>query len=178
MGRRTGPPALAPLCQRNRFLPEGCSSVLRAARDRGRRLTSRRQSSLDSIVGPAKVYVGVNGYAASSAYNLKITYKEGTGTTPPAPPPAELAWINTQGAVTQGEMKVFTMDVIAGKKIFVRTTAAADVDLYIMMGTAPTTSAYTMRAWTSSGNETISSSSERTGRDSSSDCSLAVSRPA
>jgi hypothetical protein len=108
-----------------------------------------------SIVGPAKVYVGVNGYAASSSYSLKITYKEGTGTAPPAPPPAELVWLNTQGAVTQGELKIFTMDVIAGKKVFVRTTAAADVDLYIMMGTAPTTAAYTMRAWTSSGNEAI-----------------------
>lgn len=108
-----------------------------------------------SIVGPAKVYVGVNGYAASSSYNLKITYKEGTGAPPPVTPPATITHLNSSGSVAQGEMKVFTMDVLAGKKIVIRTTAPSDVDLYIMMNAAPTTSAYTMRAWTSSGNETI-----------------------
>ena len=108
-----------------------------------------------SIVGPAKVYVGVNGYAASSSYSLKITYKEGTGTVPPMPPPATVTHLNQSGSVAQGELKGFSLDVIAGKKIVVRTTAPNDVDLYIMMNAAPTTSAYTMRAWTSSGNETI-----------------------
>lgn len=108
-----------------------------------------------SIVGPATVYVGVQGYAASSSYSLKITYKEGTGTPPVEPPPASVSHLNTTGAVAAGELKVFSLDVVAGRKIVVRTTSAADVDLYVMMGTAPTTSAYTMRAWTTSGNETI-----------------------
>ena len=108
-----------------------------------------------SIVGPAKVYVGINGYAASSAYSIKITYKEGTGTPPVEPPPATVTHLNTTGAVTQGELKFFTIDVTAGRKVVVRTTAPSDIDLYVMMGAAPTTSAYTMRAWTSSGNETI-----------------------
>ncbi|MBK9036192.1 MAG: pre-peptidase C-terminal domain-containing protein [Myxococcales bacterium] len=108
-----------------------------------------------SIVGPAVIYVGVNGYAASSTFALKITYKEGTGAPPVEPPPAAVTHLDTSGSVAQGEMKLFTMDVIAGKKIVIRTTAPNDVDLYIMMGAAPTTSAYTMRAWTSSGAETI-----------------------
>ena len=108
-----------------------------------------------SIVGPATVYVGVNGYAATSNYALKITYKEGTGAPPVEPPPAEVVHLNTSGSVAQGEMKLFTMNVVAGKKVVIRTTAPSDVDLYIMMGAAPTTSAYTMKAYTSSGNETI-----------------------
>ncbi len=108
-----------------------------------------------SIVGPATVYVGVNGYAATSNYALKITDKEGTGAPPVEPPPATVVHLDTTGSVAQGEMKLFTMNVIAGKKIVIRTTAPSDVDLYIMMGAAPTTSAYTMKAYTSSGNETI-----------------------
>jgi len=46
------------------------------------------------------------------------------------------------------------MSVPAGHKIVVRTTSASDVDLYLMMDAAPTTDAYTVRAWTTSGNET------------------------
>jgi hypothetical protein len=117
-----------------------------------------------SIVGPATVYVGINGYAASSAVTLKVTYKEGTGTPPVTPPPAEVVHLNTTGTVAQGELKVFSLDVVAGKKIVVRTTAGSDIDLYVMMGTAPTTSAYTMRAWTSSGNETISYTPTSSGK--------------
>ncbi len=110
-----------------------------------------------SIVGPARIYVGVNGYADSSNYQLVITYKEGNGgiVPPPPPPPATVTHINTTGAVTQGELKVFSLDVIAGRKIVVRTTSTKDVDLYIQMGAAPTTSAYLMRGYTSSGNETV-----------------------
>ena len=108
-----------------------------------------------AIVGPAKVYVGINGYAASSNYNLEIKYKEGTGTPPAEPPPATVTHLNQSGSVAQGEMKVFPIALPAGKKIVVRTTAPSDVDLYVMMGTAPTTAAYTARGYTSSGNETI-----------------------
>ena len=52
-------------------------------------------------------------------------------------------------------MSTTTNYALAGKKIVIRTTAPSDIDLYIMMGAAPTTSAYTMKAYTSSGNETI-----------------------
>ncbi len=108
-----------------------------------------------SIVGPATVYVGVNGYAASSNFTLKINYNEGGGTTPPTPPPA-FAHLAKTGSVTQGEMKVFELPMPAGKKVVIRTTSTKDVDLYIQFGAAPTTSAYLNRGYTSSGNETIS----------------------
>ncbi|MDQ3298996.1 MAG: PPC domain-containing protein [Myxococcota bacterium] len=45
--------------------------------------------------------------------------------------------------------------MIAGRKVLIRTTSTKDVDLYIQMGAAPTTAAYLMRGYTSSGNETI-----------------------
>jgi hypothetical protein len=108
-----------------------------------------------SIVGPATVYVGVNGYAASSSYSLNIKYTEGGGTTPPTPPPA-FTHLQTTGSVTQGELKVFQLPMPAGKKVVIRTTSTKDVDLYIQFGAAPTTSAYLNRGYTSSGNETIS----------------------
>jgi hypothetical protein len=108
-----------------------------------------------SVVGPAKVYVGVNGYAATSKFALKITYKEGTGTPPVTPPATTVTHLNTTGSVAAGELKDFTMDVVAGRKVVIRTTAPNDVDLYILMGAAPTTTTYTARGYTSSGNETI-----------------------
>ena len=108
-----------------------------------------------SIVGPATVYVGVNGYAASSDFELKINYTEGGGTQPPTPPPA-FSHLNTTGSVAQGEMKVFQLPMPAGKKVVIRTTSTKDIDLYIQFGAAPTTSAYLNRGYTTSGNETIS----------------------
>lgn len=107
-----------------------------------------------SIVGPATVYVGINGYAATTSYTLKITYTEGTGSPTPQPPTATVH-LNKTEAVAAGELKQYTVDVVAGKKIFIRTTSQKDVDLYIQMGAAPTTAAYLMRGYTSTGNETI-----------------------
>lgn len=109
-----------------------------------------------SIVGPATVYVGVNGYAASSTFDLEITYTEGGGTTPPPPPPPpQIVHLDESASVAQGELKVYTLDVIANRRVVIRSTSARDVDLYIQMGAAPTTSAYLQRAWTTSGNETL-----------------------
>jgi len=61
-------------------------------------------------------------------------------------------------------MKVFTVDVVANKKIVIRTTSTKDVDLYIQMGVAPTTNAYLQRAFTSSGNETITYTPSTSGK--------------
>ena len=109
-----------------------------------------------SIVGPATVFVGVNGYAASSSYTLNVKYTEGTGGggggggTPPT-----FAHLHQTGSVTQGEMKVFQLPMPAGKKVVIRTTSTKDVDLYIQWSAAPTDSAYLNRGYTSSGNETV-----------------------
>jgi hypothetical protein len=116
-----------------------------------------------SIVGPASVYVGVNGYADSSAYALTVKYTEGGGTTPPTPPPATFTHLNTTGSVAQGEMKVFQLAMPANKRIVVRTTSTTDVDLYIQFGGAPTTDAYIARGYTTSGNETITYTSSSNG---------------
>lgn len=115
-----------------------------------------------SIVGPAVVYVGLNGYAATSNYTLKITYVEGGGTVTPPPVPT---WtnVNESGSVAQGEMKVFPVQIPAGKQITIRTEAAGDVDLYIQFGAAPTTSAYLNRGYTSSGNESLTFKATESG---------------
>ena len=75
---------------------------------------------------------------------------------PPPPPPTTVTHIDTTGNVAAGEMKAFSMDVVAGRKVLIRTFSTADVDLYIQFGAAPTTEAYLMRGYTSTGNETIS----------------------
>jgi hypothetical protein len=108
-----------------------------------------------SIVGPARVYVGVNGYATTSSYTLRITYKEGTGPVTPPNPPTTVTHIDTTASVATNELKTYSLDVIAGRRIVIRTFSSADVDLYIQMNAAPTVDAYLMRAWTTSGNETI-----------------------
>ncbi len=55
------------------------------------------------------------------------------------------------------------MAVPAGKKLVIKTTAAADVDLYIQMNAAPTQTAYLQRAFTSSGNETLTYTTTSSG---------------
>ncbi len=117
-----------------------------------------------TLVGPGAVYVSINGYATSSTYQLAIRYTEGGGSGPAEPPPATVTHINTSGSVTQGEMKAYSLDVIAGRKIVVRTTSSADVDLYVQMGVAPTTGAYLYRGYTDSGNETITLTPASSGK--------------
>ncbi|MBA3463065.1 MAG: pre-peptidase C-terminal domain-containing protein, partial [Deltaproteobacteria bacterium] len=108
-----------------------------------------------SIVGPAKVYVAVNGYATTSNYQLKITYTEGTGGGTTPPPAPTFTHMNQSSSAALNEMKVFDLPIPAGKKVVIRTTSSVDVDLYIQFGAAPTTSAYLARGYTTSGNETV-----------------------
>lgn len=105
-----------------------------------------------AVEGAGPVYVAVYGYAASSTFTAKIVWTQ-SGVTPP--PPANVTHLNQSGNVAQDEMKVFTIALPAGKKIAITTTAANDVDLYLKAGAAPTTAAFDARAWTSSGNETL-----------------------
>lgn len=107
-----------------------------------------------AVDGGGPVYVSVQGYAASSTFTLNIKWSSTTGGTV-TPPPTTFAHLDVSGSVAQGEFKVFTLAVPAGKKLVVRTTAPNDIDLYQQMGAAPTTSEYSQRAWTSSGNETL-----------------------
>jgi hypothetical protein len=108
-----------------------------------------------TLVGGGTYYVGVRGYAATSSVNITIEYDAGSGGGTVEPPPATVTHLNLQGSVAAGELKNYTMQVVAGRKIVIKTFSDKDVDLYIQMGAAPTRTAYLMRAWTSSGNETI-----------------------
>ncbi len=117
-----------------------------------------------TVVGPGVFYVGINGYAATSNYTLVVTYKEGGGVVDPPPPPAQVTHLDVTGSVALQETKGFSLDVIAGKKIFIRTFAPNDVDLYVQMGAAPTTSSFLYKGYTSSGNETISFTPSSSGK--------------
>ncbi len=108
-----------------------------------------------TVVGPATVYAGVQGYAAASSVSLTITYTEGGGTAPPVAPPSTVTHLNVSGQVGHGESKVYSLAVLAGRPIVIRSTAPNDVDLYIQMGQAPTKEQYLARGYTTSGNETI-----------------------
>jgi len=109
-----------------------------------------------AVTGPGAYYVSVNGYTASD-FALEIEYREGNGGSGPSEDPVtEVSHIDASGSLAEGEAKQFTLRVNAGQRIVVRTLSSKDVDLYIQMNATPTTSAYLERAWTTSGNETIS----------------------
>ncbi|MCP4447238.1 MAG: hypothetical protein GY811_18095 [Myxococcales bacterium] len=109
-----------------------------------------------ALNGPGVYYVSVNGWADKSEFDLSIEYTEGSGGgIDPVDPVDEVVHLSENGSVSQGEMKKFSLDVIAGQRILVRSFAAKDVDLYIQMAGEPTTGAYLERAYTSSGNEVI-----------------------
>jgi hypothetical protein len=101
-----------------------------------------------TLSGPGPLYVSVNGYTAASV-SVRIRF---TGDT--TPPPAQ--HLDESGAVALGELQMFQVPVTAGRKIFIRTTAPNDVDLYVKMRSAPSTSTYDQRGYTNSGNETLS----------------------
>lgn len=102
--------------------------------------------------GAGKFYVSVHGYRAS-AVKLVIRYTKPGGST--TPPPATTAHLDISGTVAQGALASYSIPVVAGKKIVVRTQAAADVDLYVRMSLVPTVTTYDQRGYTDSGNETL-----------------------
>jgi hypothetical protein len=55
-----------------------------------------------SVSGGGAIYVSVNGYAASSTFQLRITYTEGDGSAPPpVNPPTTVQHLNVSGTVAQ-----------------------------------------------------------------------------
>jgi hypothetical protein len=117
-----------------------------------------------TVTGGGDVFVSVNGYATTSAFAIEIKYTEGTGTTDPVTPPATVTHLDVAGTVALGEAKAFSMDVLAGRKITVKSFSAKDVDLYVQMGQAPTTEAFLHSGYTSSGNETITFTPTSSGK--------------
>ncbi|MGA9520045.1 MAG: pre-peptidase C-terminal domain-containing protein [Myxococcaceae bacterium] len=114
-----------------------------------------------ALAGPGWVYLAVNGYALSSTFKLVVKYREGAAIPPP---PTPVNHLNESGSVAQGEMKVFTLAVPAGAQIRVQTTAPNDIDLYLQMDVAPTTTTYLKRGYTVSGNESLEVSVATSGQ--------------
>ncbi len=71
--------------------------------------------------------------------------------------------LNVSDSVLLNQMKYYTLDVTAGQNVSVKTFSSQDVDLYIKMGSNPTTASYELRGYTSSGNETIIYTASSTG---------------
>jgi hypothetical protein len=118
-----------------------------------------------AVAGPGSVYIAINGYAATSNYDLIIKFKEASGTPPPPPPPpATITHLDVGGEVALNAMKMFELTVPAGAKIQIATTSAKDIDLYVAFDTAPTTSAYVARGYTATGNETVTVTAPSTGK--------------
>lgn len=135
-----------------------------------------------TATGPGQLYVSVNGYSAATV-SLKIKYVgqaavDGgvrpdagvvdAGVRPDAGVDAGVrpdggvgvdggvsSHLNVSGNVALNQMAMFTLPVTAGRAVVVRTTAANDVDVYVKLGAAPTTSSYDARGYTTSGNETV-----------------------
>lgn len=103
--------------------------------------------------GAGPWYVSVHGYRASTV-KLTIRYtKTGGGGTTPTPTPT--SHLNVQSSVGQGALLTYSIPVVAGRKIVVRTEAGADIDLYVKMNMVPTLSVYDQRGYTASGNEML-----------------------
>ena len=101
--------------------------------------------------GAGPWYVSVYDYSASNV-KVAVRYTKAGGTTPTPTPTTHLA-IN--GNVGLNAIVTYSIPVVAGKKIVIRTEAAADVDLYIKMNLVPTVNGYDQRGYTDSGNETL-----------------------
>ncbi len=96
------------------------------------RSTSRETCT---VRGPATVYVAVHA-AVASRVEVRTRF-------------------STSGSVRAGELAAFAVPVVAGRAVTVRTSAAGDVDLYVRLGSVPTSSAFDARAVTASGNEAL-----------------------
>ena len=121
------------------------------------------------LEGAGTWYVSVFGYAAGdfelfTAYGRVVEIDTpdepadpGTPDEPVDPPvePELPVHLDVTGHVDQGQMQIYELTVTAGQAVLIRSFADADVDLYARFGQAPTTVSYDKRAYTYSGNETI-----------------------
>ena len=129
-----------------------------------------RNGSTESCTaqGPGEFYVSVRGYTAAT-FTLAISYTtevvggagDTTGDTTGGDDGstngggAAVSHLSESGSVAQDEWVRFSLAVVAGQPITVKTTAPNDVDLYLSLGAAPTGDVYDARGYTASGNETI-----------------------
>lgn len=63
--------------------------------------------------------------------------------------------LNVHSSISEGQSKYYNIDLPAGYAIKILISSTNDVDLYLRPNQLPTTSQYLVRAWTTSGNESI-----------------------
>ncbi|MBY0573032.1 MAG: PPC domain-containing protein [Undibacterium sp.] len=105
-------------------------------------------------------YVLLNGYAAASGYQIVANYSTGPGGN-----------VLTNGvpvtgiALATGASKLYTITVPAGRPslTFKTTGGTGDADIYVKMGSAPTTTSYTQKSDGSTTVETITISNPAAG---------------
>lgn len=115
-----------------------------------------------AVDGAGSFYVSVYGYRESEV-RLSIRYvKAGSSTTTPPPTPA-VQHLSIDSQVALGAIASYSLPVVAGKKIVIRTQAPNDVDLYVRMTLAPTVNVYDQRGYTNSGNETVTVTPSQNG---------------
>jgi hypothetical protein len=106
-----------------------------------------------TLTSTQTIHMHVNGYGAGeNAFILTVTQESGGGTTPP--PPTTWAGIDESFTVARNEEKRWqTPPLAAGAYEFV-LSGGGDADLYVRVGSAPTTTLYDCRPYRSSSNET------------------------
>ncbi len=116
-----------------------------------------------SVVG-GEVYVSVQGYSTTTDFSLNIKYIDGSGEETPIEPVDTITHLDESGSLGSGESKIYTLDVLAGEKVYVRTFSSSDMDLYIQMNQDPTTSAYLSAGYTASGDEVVTITPQSNGK--------------
>jgi hypothetical protein len=103
--------------------------------------------------GPGEFYVSVHGYQ-SSEVEIEIT----TATESNEAPEESTAssHLNESDSVDFQELALYVLEISAGDTIVAQTSSDNDVDLYVRFGYPPTTAEYDLRAYTYSGNESVS----------------------
>ncbi|MET3130954.1 pseudomonalisin [Oxalobacteraceae bacterium GrIS 1.11] len=122
-------------------------------------------STTETITIPAPAagtyYLMVNGYAASSGVSLVASYQTGGGGGNVLSSGVPVTGI----ALATGATKVYTMAVPAGRSSlgFKTSGGSGDADIYVQVGSAPTTSSYLKKSTGSTNSESISIASPAAG---------------
>jgi len=114
-------------------------------------------SEVCNLNGSGEYYVSVNGYAASSDFNLDITFSkaaEDCGTEEPVDPTEPvLATVNESGTVSKDAWKHFGPFTATDGEFKALMTGSGDADLYVKKGSQPTSSSYDCRPYDGGSNE-------------------------
>ncbi|MDP7113884.1 MAG: PPC domain-containing protein, partial [Myxococcota bacterium] len=120
------------------------------------------------VEGPGEIYVAVNGYDDSSDYTLTVSYKSADGGSEGGDeggdeggeeeggdePTSEEASVSESGSVAKDEWKHFgPYPVAAAGALLAEMTGTGDADLYVKVGSQPTSELYDCRPYASGSDE-------------------------